>query len=164
MTDLYPLPSGLVAITGGERTGKTSLLRRLNDEVPDTQWCDLSLPAADDQQTPEQVWASWQQRCPQWNEAVQQELVAALDMTRHLGKGLFMLSAGSRRKVALVGLLSCGATVTCLDQPYAALDMASIKVLRSFLGDMAEHTSRTWVVADYEADAKLPWKRVVSLD
>lgn len=164
MTDLYPLPTGLVAVTGDERTGKTSLLRRFSTELSDTQWCDLSLPELDDQLTPEQVWASWQQRSPQWNAALQQELVAALDMERHLGKGLFMLSAGSRRKVALVGLLASGATVTCLDQPYAALDMASIKVLRSFLQDMAEHTSRTWVVADYVADSQLPWKRVISLD
>jgi energy-coupling factor transporter ATP-binding protein EcfA2 len=164
MTDLYPLPTGLLAITGGERTGKTSLLRRLSSEHPDAQWCDLSLPTADEQLTPEKIWAPWQQRSPQWNTVLQQDLIAALDLTRHLGKGLFMLSAGSRRKVALLGLLSSGAAVTCLDQPYAALDMASIKVLRSFLHDMAEHASRTWVVADYEADTTLPWKRVVSLD
>lgn len=164
VTDLYPLPTGLVAITGGERTGKTSLLRRLSEEHPDTQWLDLSMPTADDQLTPEQVWTPWQQRSPQWNVDLQRELIAALELTPHLSKKLYMLSTGSRRKVALVGLLSCGATVTCLDQPYAALDTASIRALRGFLNDMAEHASRTWVVADYEADSRLTWKRVVSLD
>jgi ABC-type multidrug transport system ATPase subunit len=121
------------------------------------------LPEVDDKQIPEQIWAEWQQRSPAWNADLQQELITALDFTQHLGKGLFMLSTGSRRKVALVGLLSSGAKVTCLDQPYAALDMASIKALRGFLQDQAEHASRTWVVADYEADARLPWKRVVAL-
>ncbi len=75
-----------------------------------------------------------------------------------------MLSTGSRRKVALAGLLACGATVTCLDQPYAALDHASIEVIRDFLREAAEHPTRTWVVADYEADPNLPWTKVLSLD
>jgi energy-coupling factor transporter ATP-binding protein EcfA2 len=75
-----------------------------------------------------------------------------------------MLSTGSRRKVALVGLLACGAKVTCLDQPYAALDRASIRVISAFLHDMADHATRTWVVADYEADSQLSWQRVISLD
>ena len=65
---------------------------------------------------------------------------------------------------ALAGLLACGATVTCLDQPYAALDQASIRVIRNFLQDMADHATRTWVVADYAADPQLPWSRVMALD
>jgi hypothetical protein len=68
-----------------------------------------------------------------------------------------MLSTGSRRKIALVGLLASGATVTCLDQPFAALDERSSRVIREFLSDMADHTRRSWVVADYEADPRLPW-------
>ena len=88
----------------------------------------------------------------------------AVALTPHQGKQLFTLSAGSRRKVALVGLLACGATVTCLDQPYAALDQASIRVIRTFLGDMTDHAARTWVVADYEADPQLDWRRVIALD
>lgn len=66
---------------------------------------------------------------------LQQDLIEARDLHSHLGKKLSMLSAGSRRKVALVGLLASGATVTCLDQPFA----------------------------DYEADARLPWRRQVAL-
>lgn len=59
-----------------------------------------------------------------------------------------MLSPGSRRKVALAGLLVAGATVTCLDQPHVALDMASVRVLREeFLPDQTDHPARTSVVA-----------------
>jgi len=57
MTNLYPLPPGLIAVTGGERSGKTSLLRRLCGELAalpgetpptDAHWLDLSLPGQDD--------------------------------------------------------------------------------------------------------------------
>jgi len=161
-TDPLPLPPGLVAITGDEGAGKTSLLRRLG-EAPCALWLDLSLPGHDDQ-TPEQVWDSLTPRCPQWSTPLQRDLIEALDLHPHLGKKLFMLSTGSRRKIALVGLLASGATVTCLDQPFAALDASSARVVREFLGDMAGHPTRTWVVADYEADARLAWRRHVALE
>jgi ABC-type multidrug transport system ATPase subunit len=157
--DLLPLPPGLVAVTGDEGAGKTSLLRSLGD---DALWLDLSLPAHADQ-LPEQVWDALRQRCPRWDAQLQQELIDALDLRSHLGKRLAMLSTGSRRKVALVGLLASGAAITCLDQPFAALDAASARVIREFLADMADHPSRSWVVADYVADARLPWRRQVAL-
>jgi ABC-type multidrug transport system ATPase subunit len=168
--DLLPLPPGLVAVTGDEGAGKTGLLRRLCALYADPQsqadgpalWLDLSLPGQDDQ-TPSQVWDALRQRCPLWNAPLQRELIEALGLQPHLGKALFMLSTGSRRKVALVGLLASGATVTCLDQPFAALDAASIRVIRDFLADVADHPTRTWVVADYEADPRLPWRRHIAL-
>ena len=159
--DLLPLPSGLVAITGDEGAGKTTLLRGLG-EAPAALWLDLSLPGKDDQ-TPQQVWDELRHRCPQWSAQLKHDLVEALDMRPHLGKKLYMLSTGSRRKVALVGLLASGATVTCLDQPFAALDAPSARVIREFLADMADHPTRTWVVADYEADERLPWRRRITL-
>ncbi|MGI9132357.1 MAG: ATP-binding cassette domain-containing protein [Rhodoferax sp.] len=181
LAGLYPLPCGLLAITGGERSGKTRLLRRLcGDLAPlpganvanvanvanaarDAQWLDLALPEQGDA-VAQQVWQQLRACCPRWSEDLQQQLAVALGLQAHLDKKLFMLSAGTRRKVGLVGLLACGARVTCLDQPYAALDHTSIGVVREFLQDMAEHPSRTWVVADYEADPHLPWRRVLVLD
>jgi ABC-type transport system involved in cytochrome c biogenesis ATPase subunit len=157
----FPLPPGLVAVTGDEGTGKTGLLRRIG-EAPSALWLDLSL-SGQDEQTPEQIWDVLRARCPHWDMQLQQDLIEALDVLPHLGKQLFMLSTGSRRKVALVGLLASGATVTCLDQPFAALDGPSARVVREFLADMAGHTTRTWVVADYEADARLPWRRHIAL-
>lgn len=160
--DLLPLPPGLVAITGDEGAGKTTLLRAIASEVPAALWLDLALPGQDPQ-SPPQVWDALQASCPHWQPALQQDLVEAFGLQDHLAKQLFMLSTGSRRKVALVGLLASGATVTCLDQPYAALDKASIAVVRDFLADMADHERRTWVVADYLADPGLPWRRRVAL-
>ena len=174
MTHTSTLPPGLVAVTGGERSGKTSYLRQLAAppaqplQAPptppaDTLWLDLALPGLDGQ-TPPQVWAGMQTGCPHWNAPLHAQLLQALKLQEHVEKKLFMLSTGSRRKVALAGLLASGATVTCLDPPYAALDQASIRVLRSFLQDMADHPSRSWVVADYEADPELPWRQVIALD
>jgi ABC-type sulfate/molybdate transport systems ATPase subunit len=169
--DLLPLPAGLVAVSGDERTGKTTQLRRLAGDQPplpgeqpcaDALWLDLALPGHDDL-LPDQVWDSLRARCPRWNASLQEELVEALRLAPHRGKKLFMLSTGSRRKVALVGLLAAGATVTCLDQPFAALDAASAAVIRAFLADMADHAMRTWVVADHVADARLPWRREIVL-
>lgn len=159
--DPHPLPRGLVAVTGDEGSGKTRLLRRLGEQAG-ALWLDLSLPGQDEH-TPLHVWAALAPRCPGWNAPLQQELVEALGLGPHLDKKLFMLSTGSRRKVALVGLLASGATVTCLDQPFAALDATSAGVVREFLSDMAGHASRTWVVADYVADARLPWVRTIAL-
>lgn len=153
---------GLNAVTGDEGSGKTRLLREIAGSTADALWLDLRLPEHEDS-TPAQVWAQLQARCPRWSEALRAELTEALDLTEHLGKRLFMLSTGSRRKVALLGLLASGAGITCLDQPYASLDRASVRVVREFLQDMAEHPTRAWLVADYEADPELPWASVINL-
>ena len=157
--EISALPAGLVAVTGDEGAGKTTFLRRLAGDV---FWLDLSLPDCDEQ-TPQQVWQALRQQCSRWDAQLQQDLIDAFDLPAHLDKKLFMLSTGSRRKVALVALLAGGATVTGLDQPFAALDAASARVLHEFLADMADHAKRTWVVADYEADARLAWARVIAL-
>lgn len=166
------LPAGLVAVVGDEGTGKTRFLRELAGQGPespssgpalDAVWLDPGLPGLDDR-TPQHVWDDLRARCPRWNAALLQELVAALGLQPHLDKTLSMLSTGSRRKVALAGLLAAEATVTCLDQPYAALDMASIRAIRGWLQARAGHATRTWVVADYEADANLPWRRIIRLE
>lgn len=154
---------GLHAVTGDEGSGKTRLLRTLaGDLAGDALWLDLRLPGHD-QHTPEDIWAQLQTRCSRWNTELCAQLTEALGLTEHLGKHLFMLSTGSRRKVALVGLLASGVTVTCINQPYVALDMASLRVLRDFLNDMADHPSRAWVVADYEADEAINWSTRVTL-
>lgn len=147
---------GLNAVTGDEGSGKTRLLRELSQSTANALWLDLRLPEHDEH-TPEQVWTELQANSPRWSAELQTDLTDALQLQDHLGKQLFMLSTGSRRKVALVGLLASGVSITCLDQPYAALDLPSVRVIKAFLSDVADHTSRAWVVADYVTDEQLPW-------
>lgn len=158
---LHILP-GLNAVTGDEDSGKTRLLRELSEAMPDAVWADLRLPGQDES-TAEAVWAQWQTRWTGWNTGLQNDLSDALQLRQHQGKPLFMLSTGSRRKVALVGLLSCGARITCIDQPYAALDLPSAQVIRMFLAEASDHPTRAWLVADYEADPALPWANQITL-
>ena len=153
---------GLNAVTGDEVSGKTRLLQELSQSSADALWLDLRLPGHDEH-TPEEVWTGLRARCPRWSSELQAELTDALQLQAHLDKRLFMLSTGSRRKVALVGLLASGTSITCLDQPYAALDLPSVRVIRAFLADMAGHATRAWVVADYEATPDLSWASLICL-
>lgn len=165
------IPPGLTAVVGDEGSGKTTLLRLLSGDLPahagtrpatDALWLNLALPGHDED-TPVQFWSELQKQCRRWSTGLQSELIEALCLQAHLDKKLFMLSTGSRRKVGLVALLACGTTLTCIDQPYVSLDQASIQVVREFLNDMADNPSRAWVVADYEADAQLPWASTITL-
>ena len=112
-------------------------------------FADLRLTESD-QDTPEACWSALRTRYPRFNDGLLQELVVRLKLAEHTAKRLFMLSAGTRRKVGLAGALACGATVTLLDQPFAALDLASIREIQGFLQDMSDHPTRAWVVADYQ--------------
>lgn len=154
---------GLNAVSGDEGSGKTRLLRDLAQAMGhEALWLDLRLPEHD-QKTPQDFWLHMQAQYPHWNTALQNDLIGALHLQVHVDKQLFMLSAGSRRKVGLIALLSSGVTVTSLDQPYAALDRVSVRVLQDFLSDMADHPTRAWLVADYEADPELPWSSHITL-
>ncbi len=161
--DSLQIVAGLNAVVGDEGRGKTRFLRQLSESHAQAIWLDLKLPEHDEH-TPEEVWHIIQSQWPQWHPTLCQDLSEALNLQEHLGKRLFMLSAGSRRKVGLVGLLASSAQVTCLDQPYAALDLASIQVLREFLEDVSQDPGRALVVADYEADPHIEWQNLIDLD
>ena len=158
-----PIFSGLIAVVGDEGSGKTHFLRQLAESRADAIWLDTRLPGHDEI-TPEAFWAEIKSTHPDWSDDLCQELCNALDLHDHLGKQLYMLSTGSRRKVALIALLASGAKFICLDQPFVALDQTSITVLCDFLNDMADEPSRSWLVADYEADPRISWQKIISLD
>ena len=165
---------GVSWVCGDEGKGKTTLLRLLADDVQPTTgqvvrseggvfWVDLQNPAHD-ATTVQACWDALRIQYPHWNQALLQDLAEDLDMTQHLEKRLNMLSTGSRRKVMVIAALASGATVTLLDQPFAALDLASIHIIKEYLHEAAEHPSRAWIVADYEAPNDLPLASVLNLD
>ena len=170
----FTWPAGVSWICGDEGTGKTTLLRLLAGDIQPAAgqvvtpegnvfWLDLQ-DAAHDNSTVQACWDALRSCWSNWNDGLLQDLAEELDMAQHLDKRLNMLSAGSRRKVMVLAALASGATVTLLDQPFAALDLASIRILHEFLLEAAEHPSRAWIVADYEAPSDLPLACVLNLD
>ena len=170
----FAWPPGVSWVCGDEGQGKTTLLRLLAGNIQPTTgqvvtpeggvfWVDLQ-DAVHDANTVQATWEALRAHYPRWNQDLLQDLAEELGMTQHLDKRLSMLSAGSRRKVMVVAALASGATVTLLDQPFAALDLASVRVIHEFLQEAAEHTSRAWIVADYQAPNDLPLASVLNLD
>jgi ABC-type multidrug transport system ATPase subunit len=169
----FTWPAGLSWICGDEGTGKTTLLRLLASDVLPAAgkvitpeggvfWVDLQ-DAAHDNSSVQACWDGLRTRHPHWHEGVLNDLAEALNMNPHREKQLHMLSAGSRRKVMVVAALASGAAVTLLDQPFAALDLTSIRIIQEFLHEAAEHPSRAWLVADYEVPANFQTTRVLQL-
>jgi ABC-type multidrug transport system ATPase subunit len=170
----YTWSAGVSWVCGDEGKGKTTLLRLLAGDVQPTSgtvtqpaggvfWVDLQ-GSEHDATTVQACWNQLRQRYPKWNEKLLNDLAQALDMTRHLDKQLHMLSAGSRRKVMVIAALASGACVTLLDQPFVALDLMSIGIIKEFLHEAAAHPSRAWIVADYEAPNDVPLAGVLHLD
>ena len=165
--------AGVSWVCGDEGCGKTTLLRMLAGDVPPTSgtvslpaggvfWANLQ-DAVHDQTSVTECWTTLRQRYPNWHEDLQRDLTNALGMTPHLDKRLNMSSAGSRRKVTLIAALASGATVTLLDQPFAALDTVSVQLVLDFLHEASEHTQRAWIVADYEVPHDLRLADVLNL-
>jgi ABC-type multidrug transport system ATPase subunit len=166
------LPPGVTWVGGDESTGKTSLLRLLAGELTvqhgSLQVNGLSLakqahayrsqvfwvdPRSDafDALTPQAYWDGVRKQHAALDGALLAELTEALAITPHLSKSLYMLSTGTKRKVYLAAAFASGATVTLLDEPFAALDNASIGLVLELLVDASTHPCRAWVVADYVA-------------
>jgi energy-coupling factor transporter ATP-binding protein EcfA2 len=70
------------------------------------------------------------------------ELINGLSLTPHAGKPLYKLSTGSKRKFLLAGAFASGAMVTLLDEPFSALDKASIGFVMELLEEATHHPTR----------------------
>jgi ABC-type transport system involved in cytochrome c biogenesis ATPase subunit len=178
------LTAGVTWVTGGEGRGKTSLLRMLAGDlvVPGSHlqlagtglqtepaqyrqkafWMDPRTSAWD-QSSPLQFWEQGKRQWPLWNAEVCRALATTLGLDEHLAKPLYMLSTGSKRKVWITAACASGAELTCMDEPFAALDKASIRAITGLLEEAASGSSRAWVVADYEPPAGVPLAATIDL-
>ena len=169
----FTVSPGVTWLGGDEGAGKTTLLRLMAGELRpqagklhanvDVFWVN---PRADgcDALTPGQCFDRVAQQHRALDRALLDDLVRELDLTPHLAKRLDMLSTGSRRKVWLAAAFASGAALTLLDQPFAALDKASIVLVTELLQEAATHPSRAWVVADYVRPDGVPLAGAINLD
>lgn len=169
----FTVSPGVTWLGGDEGAGKTTLLHLMAGELRpqagklhangDVFWVN---PRADgcDALTPGPCFDRVAQQHPALDRALLDDLVRELDLTPHLAKRLDMLSTGSRRKVWLAAAFASGAALTLLDQPFAALDKASIGLVTELLQEAATHPSRAWVVADYVRPAGVPLAGAINLD
>lgn len=176
---------GVTWVGGDESTGKTTLLRLLAGELlPNSgtlqvngisfkdqpqayrnqiAWVDPRTQAFDTL-TPQAYWDGLRKQYPAFADELLQDLIAGLALEPHLPKSLYMLSTGTKRKVFLAGALASGAAVTLLDEPFAALDRASIGLVLELLQEASAHPRRAWVVADYVAPAGVALTGAVTAD
>ena len=180
----FELPVGLSLVRGGDGSGKTTLMRLLAGELlhdGGALWLQgISLreqPCAYraqvfrvdhqaiglDQITPEAYLATLPERYPDFDEAGLPALIDGLGLQPHWQKPMYMLSTGSKRKVWLAAAFCAGATVTLLDDPFAALDRPSIAFTLAMLQKASTDSARAWVLADYQAPSGLSLAMVIDL-
>ena len=177
---------GLTLVRGGESSGKTTLLRLLAGDLAaqagEIRINGITLGAqpaayrqkvfwtnprtdAFDQVTVLDYLASLHPRYPAFDQRAVPALLESLSLTEHRHKPLYMLSTGSKRKVWLTAAFASGAALTLLDDPFAALDKASIGLVLQLLEKETakQGAARSWMLADYEAPGKLPLAATIAL-
>ncbi len=178
------IPAGVTLLQGGESKGKTTLLQLMaGDLKPQSGTLQVEATAlhkdplrysacvfrtaprseAHEQTTPAQFLGTLQEKYHSLDLNLAREIASHLSLAAHLEKPMYMLSAGSKRKVWLTAAFAAGATVTLLDEPFAALDRASIDFVLQLLREAATHVDRAWVVADYAAPQQVPLAHVIDL-
>ncbi len=179
------LPAGITYVVGGESCGKSTLLRLfagdLTPQVGSIEVCGISSKdnlasykqhvfwidprtSAHDHISPNDFFDLQRKVYPGFNDALLLDVIDGLSLSEHVSKAMYMLSAGSKRKVWLAAAFASGALITMLDEPFAALDKASINFLLERLERVAQDTNRAWVIADHEVPQNLSSVLTIDLD
>jgi len=179
------IPAGITYIVGNESTGKSTLLKLFAGDLSPQAgsmavcgirqadnlwsykqhvfWVDPRT-SAHDQISPNEYFDLQRSFYPNFNDAVLLELMDGLSLNEHVSKAMYMLSAGSKRKVWLAAAFASGANLTLLDEPFSALDKASINFLIKRLETYAPSSDRAWVIADYEVPQNIFVNCTIDLD
>lgn len=179
------IPNGLTYVVGDESSGKTTLLRLfagdLTPQAGSIAVCGVNQAgnlasykqhvfwvnprtSAHDGISPSEYFDLQRRIYPAFDDVMLATLIEGLSLNDHASKAMYMLSAGSKRKVWLAAAFASGATMTLLDEPFAALDKASINFLIQQLEISAQKSKRAWVIADYEVQQNLTTNYTIDLD
>jgi ABC-type transport system involved in cytochrome c biogenesis ATPase subunit len=170
-------------LRGGDGRGKSTLLRLLAGVQPaqqgrleihgvglqdqpqayQQQLCWIDARSEDFDQITATAYFALRRKHPAFDGIALAELVDGLGLAPHLDKPLYMLSTGSKRKVWLAAAFASGAAVTLLDDPFAALDKASIDFVLSCLQAAAKHPTCACLLAHHEAPAGVRLAGLVDL-
>ncbi len=172
----FDLPAGVSWLSGDEGRGKTTLLRLLAGQLsPQAGLVNTTLAGelgqavawhepADPARHAQIVQNILRELVPATAQAELPALLTGLSLEPHLGKPLYQLSTGSRRKVFIAATLACPAVLALLDQPFTALDAPSITFLREEFTRRARMDDRALLVADYQPPEGVPLAAHIDLD
>lgn len=171
------LGPGLTLVRGGDGRGKTTLLRLMAGELEPRSGRVLgrpgeaggaealtghasiarsgiffatATPQGDDEAIAGDCLRELRPRWPGLDDGVLDALVDDLALAPHLGKRLFMLSTGTRRKLWIAAAFASGAPLTLIDDPFGALDRPSIAAVRKRISDASTWSSRMLVIAHHD--------------
>ncbi|HBI84467.1 MAG TPA: ABC transporter [Alcaligenaceae bacterium] len=179
------IPSGVVLVRCEENRGKTTLLRLLAGELSpqsgqiyvnntvlsqlmrqDSSTVFYIEPATDsfDQIKVMDFFERCKKQYPKLDAKMLADLIHGLSLTAHQDKPIYMLSAGSKRKVWIAAALASNARIALIDDPTAALDKPSIEFLKSELKKLANGSlDKTIIVAHYDTLDGVPFTRCIDL-
>lgn len=90
-------------------------------------------------------------------------LLAGLGLTPHQDKPLYMLSAGSKRKVWIAAAIASGAKITLIDDLTAALDRGSIDFIVDQLIAVSSDSNRHIIISHYDTLGRIPFSSILDL-
>lgn len=178
------IPMGVTLIRCEESRGKSTLLRLLAGEImPEHGTISLngicsakekSLyqkqvfytdPRCEDfdQISAMQYLTHIEKKHPDFDRARIPSLIDGLGLTAHQDKPLYMLSAGSKRKVWIAAAIASGAQITLIDDLTAALDRGSIEFITDQLILISKQRNRYFICSHYDTLERVPFTAVIDI-
>lgn len=179
------IPAGMVILQGNESTGKTTLVKLIAGQLSASsgviRYRSLSSLAAEsltkeqyflvgedadewELRTPLEFFDHCQSRYGAIDTLFLEELVDAFGLKEHVGKNLYKLSRGSKRKVWLAAAFAVAAPITLMDDPFIALDRQSVVLLKELINDAAHWTDKTLIITQHVPDAELHPTHLIDLN
>lgn len=90
-------------------------------------------------------------------------LIEGLGLTAHQDKPLYMLSAGSKRKVWIAAAIASSAQITLIDDLTAALDRGSIEFISDQLILISQQRNRHFICSHYDTLDRVPFAAVIDI-